>query len=189
MSARLVVIRHGRSAHVGGAVWLDRVGMTGWRAAYDAAGIAAADAPPATLMAMAAKADRIIASDLPRALASAQCLAPGRAIEVSPMLRETPLPIPQLPVRLPLALWEALIHLRWGVRIAVGVEATPAEVARAAAAAAWLSDTAGDRAIGLVVTHGVFRRLLSRQLVSRGWRTLPGRRRYGPWSSWGFERD
>jgi broad specificity phosphatase PhoE len=138
---------------------------------------------------MAATAGRIFASDLPRALASAERLAPLRAIEASPLLRETPLPIPGLTAALPWSVWEALIHLRWGLRIAMGAEAEPAEVARAAAAAAWLNEAVTGTMTGLAVTHGIFRRLLGRQLVARGWRSVTWRRRYHPWSAWGFEHD
>lgn len=188
MATRLVLIRHGRSAHARPAGWLDRAGVADWRVACDAAGIAAADTPPPRLVAMAATADRIFASDLARALASAERLAPLRAIEVSPLLRETPLPIPRLPAALPWTVWETLIHLRWGVRIVMGAEAAPAEVARAAAAVAWLNDAVTGHMTGLIVTHGVFRRLLGQQLVAHGWRSLTWLRPYHPWSVWVFQR-
>lgn len=106
----------------------------------------------------------------------------------TPLLREAPLPIPALPMRLPLAAWAALIHLRWVASIAAGSEAAAGEVERAAAAAAWLGGVVADGETALVVTHGAFRRLLVRPLVAIGWRAAPGLRRYHPWSTWVFER-
>jgi hypothetical protein len=46
---RLVLVRHGRSAHVHRG-WIDRAGLDRWQLAYDAAGLHDADAPPPALV-------------------------------------------------------------------------------------------------------------------------------------------
>jgi broad specificity phosphatase PhoE len=113
---RVLLIRHGRSAHAPPGGLLDRAGVERWRAAYDEAGTASEDRPPAGLAREVARASVIATSDLPRAAASAAHLARGRAVTTSPLFREVPLPIPDwLPFRAPFTVWEALIHLRWGV--------------------------------------------------------------------------
>ena len=92
---------------MGGA--LDRAAVERWRAAYDAAGLRAGAEPPAALVREVAGAAVFAASDLPRARESAALLAGGRPVQVSPLLREEPLPLPNLPgLRVPLAAWEAL---------------------------------------------------------------------------------
>src|SRR4051812_4493348 len=97
----LILVRHGRSAHVERA-WLDVEGVRRWMVAYDAAALAVNDAPPAELVALAASASRVFASDLPRAIASALLIAPtGVEIIRTPLLREAPLecessPLPTL---------------------------------------------------------------------------------------------
>jgi hypothetical protein len=45
MSVELILVRHGRSAHVERG-WIDVHGLRRWMAAYDAAEIAAEHAPP-----------------------------------------------------------------------------------------------------------------------------------------------
>jgi broad specificity phosphatase PhoE len=72
---RIVLVRHGRSAHVHTG-WIDRDGFLRWREAYEAAGLDPADAPPPALRELVASAEVIVASDAPRALASARLLAP-----------------------------------------------------------------------------------------------------------------
>src|SRR6185295_10179550 len=97
-----------------------------WREAYDAAGILAHSVPPAELVAATANADCLFTSDLARAIASAERLAPGRAARVSPLLRETSLEVPRwVRARWPLAVWEGCIHLHWLVQERRGRIATP----------------------------------------------------------------
>ena len=188
--ARVLLIRHGRTSHVheGGA--LDRAGIERWRKACDLAGIAEADHPPMTLRAEVAQADVLAASDLPRAVTSVAALAPGRTFTVSTLLREVPLPVPAVPIRAPLAVWSALIHLRWGLDIVRGRDVSKEAKAQAEAAATWCIVAAREartRTIA-IVTHGVFRRLLAKQLVSEGWAFEPGPRSYDHWSTWRLRR-
>ena len=185
---RLVLVRHGRVDCASPRGLVDAAGVERWREAYDRCGLRTSDPPPKKLVRMAREAHHILSSDLPRALESAERIAPGRKITASPLLRETPLPIPALAWRLPFAAWALAVHLRWGRQIAAGSEASVAELERAGAAAAWLGDTVADGQTALVVTHGAFRRLLGQALATRGWRAAPGMRRYHPWSTWVFER-
>jgi broad specificity phosphatase PhoE len=157
---------------------------------YDAAGIAADDAPPAALMAEVGPKGIVVSSDLPRAIESAERLAPGEPIPVSPLLRETPLEIPtRLPLRMPLAGWEALMHARWTLQIANGSDASPKDLTRAHAAADWLVRLSREHSPVVALTHGVFRRLLADRLMTMGWRSDPAQRSYALWSAWSFERD
>ena len=183
MAPRIVLVRHGPSAHVdaGGAV--DYTGINAWRASYDVAGILAEAQPPSTLRSLAANATHLVSSDLLRAVESAQRLAAGRHVLVSELLREAPLAIPNWPTRLPLLGWAMLIHLAWQYRIVRGTDPPEIDGARAAAAAQWLSELVADGSTAVVVTHGVFRRLLALDLASRGWNA----RRdggYRHWSAW-----
>jgi hypothetical protein len=189
MQRRLILVRHGRSAHLHGGAWYDIEGLRRWMVGYDEAGIREGDAPPAALKSQASHADLIIASDMARAMQSAQRLAAGRTVEVSPLLRETPLEIPRwVPVRLPMLLWDALIHTQWFVRLLRHAHASPEELERAEAAALWLTTRSEGRALTIVLTHGVFRRLVAARLLEHGWRPGRGRRSYKHWSVWEFRR-
>lgn len=187
MTTRLILVRHGRSAHVHDGRWMDRAGIVRYLEAYDAAGIDDAG-PPDALIREAADAHHLIASELPRAIASAAMLAPGRTPVTTPLLREMPLAVPALPLRLPLTGWAMAIHLRWMGAIATGRPAAPHQLQRATEAVAWLDTRIADGENALAVTHGAFRWLLARTLATRGWRPIPGPRRYHHWSAWAFER-
>jgi hypothetical protein len=79
-----------------------------------------------------------------------------------------------------------LISVGWGYRILRGVDAAADELARAASAAEWLAGLTADGSMAVAVTHGAFRRLVAKQLLTRGW-TCTGRDGgYRPWSAWSF---
>lgn len=182
--SRIVLVRHGPSAHVADARMLDHAALQSWRTAYDAAGIQSFGLPPDELVAQAAQAQHVIASDMRRAMESANRIAPGRSIQTSSLLRESALAIPHWPTRLPLLAWAMVINAAWSWRILRGEEVSAAERSRADAAAEWLAQTVADGSVALVVTHGVFRRLIAQQLQRRGWSYLHREGGYRPWSSW-----
>jgi hypothetical protein len=84
----------------------------------------------------------VVASDLPRAVASAALLAPGRAVIRTPLLREAPLETPERPLprlawlRLPLRGWALVLGARWLVAWARGAP-PPGVDARALARRGW----------------------------------------------------
>ena len=185
MTARIILVRHGPSAHTVGGVF-DRTGVERWRDAYDAAGIRRGARPPPSLIQLARNATHLIASDLPRAVASAEALGSQHSVRVSELLREAPLAIPNWPTRLPLALWGTLIHAVWSYRISQGADATDADLARAEAASEWLASLVAEGSTAVVLTHGVFRRLVGRELVRRGWTSAGRDGGYSHWSAWTF---
>ncbi len=190
----LILVRHGRSAHVE-TRWLDVEGVRRWMVAYDAAEIALEHAPPPALEALAREAALLIASDLPRTVASAMRLAPEREIIRTALLREVPLEQPDRPlpglggVRLPFRVWGMIWGSRWLVaylRNQPPPGVSPADLARAEEAAAWLVERAthaADRVV--VVTHATFRVVLAQALARRGWNG-PRERSYREWSAWPF---
>lgn len=188
--SRILLVRHGRSAHVPTERWVDAAGVHRWREGYDAAGIIAASMPPPALVSEATRADLVIASDLARAVASAERLAAGREVRISPLLREWALDIPTwLPARWPLAVWAVAIHLQWVTRAARRISIEPAERERVSAAVDWLEDVMREHRSIVVVTHGVFRGLVGAELVSRGWTAERRMSGYQHWSVWPYIID
>lgn len=155
--------------------------------AYDAAGILDHDAPPPELIRLAAGADVIAASDLPRAIASARRIAPARDPDVTPLLREFRLEPPRWVPHLPIQLLDVISHVQWSYRLFR--DAPHDALRRAGDAAEWLAQRAAGSATVVAVTHGGFRRLLASRLETRGWSAGPGRRSYENWSIWSFSRD
>ena len=183
---RIVLVRHGRSAHVHRG-WIDRSGLDRWNEAYDAAGLHAHDRPPDALRRLAREAGRVVASDMPRARASAALLAgSGVAFETSPLLREISLWMPSWKrVRLPLLGWALAIGLGSLVRRWRGAYPDAEVSARAHEAAAWLAGLAREHGTVVAVTHGAFRAHLTVALEVAGWQA-PWRRRFHHWSAWEF---
>jgi len=184
---RILLVRHGHSAHTSRAGWLDAAGVLRWRDAYDAAGILDDSHPPPELIAEAATADCLVASDMPRAIASAERLAPGKEVRVLPLIREMYLDLPAwVRARWPLRVWEVCIHAHWIAQELRRGIAIPGELERAARAVESLEVTSREAATMVVVTHGAFRRLLALRLVARGWTAGARTGGYSNWSVWRF---
>jgi broad specificity phosphatase PhoE len=189
MSTRIVLLRHGRSAHVA-AGWLDADAVRRWFADYDLAALAHDERPPEHARALVREVGCVVASDLPRARASAALLLPdGPPARESPLLREVAMPVPTWPgVRLPMIGWAVATGAR--VAFARLRREPPPEAARrqAEAAAAWLRELAAAHGSVLAVTHGGVRSLITTVLREEGWTLTPGGSRYAHWSAWTLTR-
>jgi len=180
MTRRLLLVRHGHSAHVHDGSWIDLPAARRFEQLYDAASIRDDSHPPAELLALSKTADVLMASDLPRAVASIARLASGQEPLISPLLRELYFEIPAWGPRLPILAWDALFHAWWSVRMAV--DTRHPELERARAAAEWVD--ANATGLTIAVTHGGFRRLLARQLSARGWKIRGPASSFANWSAW-----
>ena len=179
------LVRHGRSALVHDGRWFRWADVPAYEDAYDAHGIRDDDRPRAELDALLDPSAKIVASDLPRAIASAQRLAPDRPLELSPLLREIRLEPPRwIPVRLPIQIWDVFSHVQWSYRLFSSADHE--YVRRARAAVDWLAGHAERSSSIVAVTHGGFRRILDARLVTRGWRRAYERKSYHNWSVWSY---
>ena len=180
---RLILVRHGRSAHVHRG-WIDCAGLERWQHAYDAAGVHDADAPPRAVVALAREAALVVSSDMPRAMVSAARLVGAECAMTSPLLREIPLRLPTWPrVRLPLGAWALAIGLGTAWRALRRDPSHAAFATQARSAAAWLASLAEERGSVLAVTHGALRGHLAAALRERGW-SAPSSRSVRHWSAW-----
>jgi len=180
MGQRILLVRHGRSAHVQRG-WLDRAQFLRWREEYEAAGIDAQEQPPADLKQLASTCAVIASSPAARARESASLLAPaGRDVIASPLLAELELAPPNIGFRMPFFIWALLIGIRTRSSM------TP-ELERAKKAAEWLTGMAERDGCVLAVTHGSFRSLLARQLVQSHWK-YESERSWSHWSVWSLGR-
>ena len=173
MIHRLILIRHGTSAHPR-AGWTDYAGIVRWREDYDAATIM--DAPAHALRAAVAKCACLAASDMRRAIDSAKALDGGREVVTSSLIRELSLTPPNLgPIRLPWIGWA----------LATGFKALPPhEAERVDAAATWVEDLAAAHESVAIVTHGSFRRVVAPALIRRGWNKDASTGVWKNWSAW-----
>ena len=183
-ASRVALIRHARSSHVH-AGWIHTSGFHAWREAYEAAGIDEGERVPDHLQQLAQRADVVLSSDAPRAVASARLLTPGREILISPLLRELDLrPLPLGALRLPLPAWALAVGGRTLLMTVRGQYPSAPEADRINKAATWLEELAAQHSLILVLTHASFRRQLANRLVQAGWQSEPGRRSLKHWSAW-----
>lgn len=179
------LVRHGRSALVHDGRWLRWADVHSYEDAYDAVGIRDDDHPDLELQSLTGGEQLVVASDLPRAIASARRLAPDRDVQLSPLLREMRLEPPRwIPVRLPIQIWDMFSHVQWSYRLVSNADHE--HVRRAGAAVDWLADEATRVPAVVAITHGGFRRILDARLVERGWRRTFAKKSYDNWSVWSY---
>lgn len=159
--------------------------MPEFERAYDAMGIREDDFPPPGVRALAVAATYLVASDMTRAIESAQRLVPSREIEIQPLLREMSIAPPLwIPGTWPITLWGLLSFVEWSARLTT--YADHALLRRADSAAGWLIERSRQGNV-VAVTHGGFRRLLTHRLVQRGWHCVDRSQGYRNWSAWTLE--
>lgn len=187
MTTRILLVRHGRSAHLHDGRWMHADRVPDYDRNYNAAGILDDDLPPSELVEIATRADTLVASDLRRAVESARRIAPGRDPIVLPLFREIALEPPRwVPIPLPIAVWDVISFVQWSYRLAI--RADHDYVRRADSAVDWLVGRALNAEYVVAVTHGGFRRIVARRLEARGWRADGRRLGYANWSAWSFSR-
>lgn len=177
------LVRHGHSAYVHGSRWVNGNGAREFEQAYNSATIRDDSLPPPELIETASRAGVVACSDMIRAIDSARRLAPARAPEIVPALRELTLDIPPwLGVRMPVEVWDIMSYTLWSYRL--WAKSDHETVRRANEAVGWLFERANGGTDVVAVTHGGFRRLLEAQILARGWYRVAGPRTYANWSCW-----
>jgi len=184
---RILLVRHGQPVGISTAPIAGRA-IGAWIRGYDAVGITLDLAPPLQVCELAAAATCFVASDLRRARESAARLAGTRPVILDADLREAGLP-DSLGTSLKLSpgVWIVVARLAWILNWCDASETIAAARARAARSADRLAALAAEGGCVVAVGHGIFNRLLARELRRRGWRgprTLP--RAY--WGIAAFER-
>lgn len=179
--AELVLVRHGRPA-LSRKKSISAHDYIAWWAAYGESSLAEGQTPPAALLEVAARADYIISSPLPRAHETAQALAGGKEIQLNPIFVEAPLPSPPIPfIKLKPGTWGVFSRIFWWMGYSAEGESRRHAELRAIEAADHLIELAQNRTLVILCAHGWFNRMIRRVLRERGWKnTYDGRDDY--WS-------
>lgn len=145
--------------------------LHGWVEAYDRAGIDPALPPPLRVRRLAASAEYLVSSDLPRAVESLHALAPERAGPAERLFREAGLPsLPASVVRLDPRLWALFARVGWLFGWSRETESAARARRRARVASRRLSALAAAHGSVLLVGHGLFNALIAWELRADGWR-------------------
>lgn len=170
----IVIARHGQP-HADRSVRIDQHGYREWWDNYDRAKLHPDEKPPDRLCALAAKADLIYASTLPRAIHTAQMVAGGRQVITDPVFIEAPLPPPPVWGRHRPGLWGVLARMAWWLGWHDGRESRQEAEIRAEAAVATLTSQALRGQSVLLCAHGWFNRMMRPVLRRQGWREVENR--------------
>jgi broad specificity phosphatase PhoE len=183
---KIVLIRHGKP-DVAPSKRLSHAKFGDYIEEYERAGLDPDSAPPGWLVDLVRKAQRVYASDRPRARESARAVAPHAELELSPLFMEAQLKSPKLPlVRMKPVAWAIIARLAWHAGHDGGIEDFRDAKERAAKAVEALSKEAQDGGIAVLVAHGYFNAIVGRALSKRGWRKH-GRHRAKFWNAVVYE--
>ncbi|MGD8165537.1 histidine phosphatase family protein [Pantoea sp. FN0307] len=161
----IILMRHGKPGGLS-PQHLSAKAMAQWIASYDSALIS--DMPPQRCIDLAAQAEIIVASPLPRALGSLEKLG-LRATYTDAIFREVALPVlPLATPALPPTLWLSLLRLLWLCGYSGSVESFRHARQRARLAASQLISLSEQGTV-LLVGHGIMNKLIARELRRQGW--------------------
>jgi broad specificity phosphatase PhoE len=169
---RVVLVRHGHPAVLPEARRpIAGTELGGWYRGYNDVGLAAASPPPDGLRATAAAAGCIVASDLRRAVESAQLLAGAKPVQIDADLREVGFPERlNASMRLSPGVWVMIARAVWLLDGCECEESRRAVSQRAARLADRLGDLARAHDSVVAVGHGWFNLFVGRELRRRQWR-------------------
>ncbi|AHI27488.1 MULTISPECIES: histidine phosphatase family protein [Komagataeibacter] len=177
------LIRHGRPACLPQPA-LSRNEYARWLISYDAMGIM--DQPPASLLdwLRTAKIGNLISSSLPRAIQSADAVAPGRA-KSDPLFNEAAIAIPSVPFRMHSTAWTSVGRILWLLGRTTGENFIDFRFRAQAATDALMASAAVANTV--LVGHGWMNRIIGKELRRRGF-SLQQQVRHGYWSRTSFTR-
>ena len=164
----LILVRHGEP-DLSRRVRLNWRGYKYWWRLYDEAGLKPGQKPPSMVKALAAQADMVISSPLPRAQETAQMARGGAVDKTLSLLVEAPLPPPNLGyIRFRPRMWSILARISWAIGFSGDGESRGEANIRASLAAKALSEEALGGKMVFVVAHGWFNRMIRKHLYLLG---------------------
>lgn len=142
-----------------------------WVEKYDNNGVFEESTYPSETIEKIATAKLVVTSDLKRAVESAQFLNPAVRVISDPMFRETELPrIAMKLLKFKPNSWAVILRILWLCGNSNECESLSAAKLRAKKAAQQLTDLAAENGSVALVGHGVFNRLIAKELQKQGWK-------------------
>ena len=184
MAGRIITVRHGRpdlsrDKKISARQYGD------WWAAYDRAGLASDQSPPEQLYDLAAEAQTVLSSTLPRAIETAAWATNGnRHVPADEMFVEAPLPPPPVPlIKLRPGTWGVVSRSFWFWGFAPnGIENHRQAWERVAQICERLGAIAKDGDV-MLCAHGYLNWMIDRRMPKHGWRRTArhGANNYWSW--------
>jgi broad specificity phosphatase PhoE len=168
----ITMARHGEPA-LSRRVSLSAQGYGDWWARYEEGGLLSGQIPPQCLLIYAKKAQFIFSSTKLRAIETAEAVCGGREFTAMELFVEAPLPPPPLPEFIRMSpkssSWGAISRFWWyWLDYHKDCESRAEATLRAKAAAQFLSEKALEGDV-LLLAHGFFNYMISRELKKMGY--------------------
>lgn len=166
----ITITRHGKVAPLA-TDWIRSSKLGHWIDDYNTNGIADDSRPPADLRKIARNTGAIVCSNLRRSVDSAKLLQADRIALKSDLFSEAELPYTGVGhLTLPPGAWTALFRLLWMLGYSSNSESQTQAQARAKKATRKLIQMADIHQDILFVGHGIFNRMVVRELLDNGWK-------------------
>lgn len=167
---RIILLRHGKpDIPVARPIKVSDFPL--WIDAYNAARISVLHPPSNELKTLAASCRAVVASDLPRALSSAELLGVANVNYAEPLFREMGMPYANFPApKLSPNLWALWFRCWWFMGCSPNSESFVAAKSRAVDAALRLMELAKHHESVLFVGHGLLNRYVAQCLRANAWR-------------------
>ena len=165
----IILFRHGKVDHPPVTI-ISAQAFSRWVQAYNANGLDAESKPPEEAKQRACASSAVVCSELPRSIASVKLLSSQPVTLQHEMFNEAGLPIAGWErIRLSVRIWAILFRVMWLFGYSKNSESFEDAKNRGAQAADMLIELAQEHPSVTFVGHGVFNRIVAKELRLRGW--------------------
>lgn len=166
---KIIVVRHGKVAPIA-TDWIPSDKLGHWIDTYNSHEIADNSRPSNELREIAQNSGAMVCSNLRRSIDSAAQLNEDRIILRSNLFSEAELPYANLGIlKLSPKIWAVLFRLCWVLGYSNNTESRAQAQVRARDAASKLIQLAESHQDILFVGHGIFNRMIVKELLNSGW--------------------
>jgi broad specificity phosphatase PhoE len=145
--------------------------MGDWIRAYNASPLSELSKPALALQQLAQDCKFIVCSDLSRSIESAERIGKDKILLKSPQFSEAGLPYSnRVALRLPPLVWAAIFRVLWLLGYASNAESYGSAKIRAKQALSELVQLSKEYGHIMYIGHGIFNRLIVKELLKNGWR-------------------
>ena len=165
----IVIVRHGKPKFMNETP-VSANEFTGWIKNYNDSGLSKNSSPSETTLAYAEECMVIVSSTLPRSVDSAKALKAEKLVLSDSLFIEAGLPSASwVLLKLSPKTWAVIFRVLWLFGYSKKSESFKMAKKRATLAVDQLTQLANEYQKVLFVGHGVFNRLLVKELINRGW--------------------
>lgn len=165
----IILLRHGKP-NIQSIGKLSASEFYDWVKDYNASGLCSSSKPTANALNCAQQCEAVVCSDLPRAIESAKALSAGNYFLSNEVFNEAGMPVANWhTLKLSPDIWVAVFRVLWLLGYSKNSESFKEAKTRAVEAVKKLTEVAGQYERVLFVGHGVYNRILAKELKRSGW--------------------